>query len=236
MSFNGDYSPEALYAMFTSPGLSMKQSNIPVNYSLYSFFKNAFAKHDFLLKFLAEDFKTQKGEQRYNTLMVFGALDKLDMLDATESEIETAKEMTKLAKEFENYAACSLDSLWGDFFATGRYEPVEKLIEATKYKAEGKKLLARMKDESVAITEEELQKGILYMAAGWSIDVNMPRNPLLNRYVNYAFMHMSEQEKKDFAEALKDGRERMDSSQNPAETQPEESAPLAPEPQTEQPQ
>ncbi len=236
VSFNGSYSPEDLYAIFTSPGLSMKQANIPVNYSLYSFFKNAFMKHDFLLKFLAEDFKTQTGEQRYNTLLVFGALDKLGMLDATESEIETAKEMTKFAKEFENYAACSLDSLWGDFFATGRYEPVEKLIEATKYKSEGKKLLARMKDESVEITEEELQKGILYMAAGWSIDANMPRNPLLNRYVNYAFMHMNEQEKQDFVEALKDGRKRMDSSQNPADAKREESAPIDPELQTEQPQ
>lgn len=229
ISFNGSYSPEELYAMFTSPGLTMKQEGIPVNYSVYSFFKNAFAKHDFLLGFLAEDFKTQKGEQRYNTLMVFGALDKLDMLDATEIEIETAKEMTKLAKEFEDYAASSLDNLWGEFFATGRYEPVEKLISATKFKAEGKKLIERMNDNSAAITEDELQKGILYMAAGWSIDANMPRNPLLNRYVNYAFMGMNEQEKRDFAEALKDGRERMNLSRNAAPA--EDGKPEAPAPE-----
>ena len=64
----------------------------------------------------------------------------------------------------------------------------------------------------------------------------MPRNPLLNRYVNYAFMHMNEQEKQDFVEALKDGRKRMDSSQNPADAKREESAPIDPELQTEQPQ
>ena len=47
---------------------------------------------------------------------------------------------------------------------------------------------------------------------------------------------MNEQEKQDFVEALKDGRKRMDSSQNPADAKREESAPIDPELQTEQPQ
>ena len=82
-----------------------------------------------------------------------------------------------------------LDMLWGNFFASGSYQPILKLIRTLDY-AEYQGSLAEF-DASKA-TEEDKQHAIydaIYGALVWSLSSNCENHKLVSAYCNWAYQY-----------------------------------------------
>ncbi len=207
--FNENYLPTTLYSIMTSKALDYRMGN-GANPTLYSFFKFAFERNEFLLAYLAAEFPQMDPLCRANVCILFESFGKSGMLKgASAKELEEAVEFVRNAEaEKDKNMGSVIDFLWGEFFATGKYEPIEKIIGFTKFKAEGKKTLAMMRGEKAGMTDEVLRMGIAYIVSGWSIDARMQKGSLLYKYVRSYLAGKDEKDVKNFFEALRDGRTR----------------------------
>ncbi len=77
-------------------------------------------------------------------------------------------------------AGIQLDILWATFFATGRYEPILKILSTL----ENKKYVEHL-DNKEEISNEEKQLAVLYQVAYWSLQKNIPKYVLLRAYCNH---------------------------------------------------
>lgn len=78
-------------------------------------------------------------------------------------------------------AAIQLDVLWAEFFASGRYEPVNKIIGCLQYRP-----AQTRREQGEIIDANTRQQAVLYSLARWSLSENLREHPLLRAYCKHA--------------------------------------------------
>jgi len=78
-----------------------------------------------------------------------------------------------------------MDMLWADFFATGRFEPVQKIVSFLGWHDDYDALVARRNANpgKPPALNESAMRGIVYVTAGWSLNALSHTNPLLEDYL-----------------------------------------------------
>jgi len=197
--FNHELNPDLLYSIFLSDKFTFYQRGHwhGINPVGYSFFVNAFNKFDFLYEHLMkeENFENQNSTNRQKIIMLnsFAKRDAIDENILTRDEIAfqnyVRNEFNLDDNPYENIEALqSLDLLWGEFFATGKYAPVRRILDALAFYEESlyaKDVLAKDTNAESPEDKEKLIKGLIYFAAEKSIGSNV-KNKLLLKYLQWA--------------------------------------------------
>lgn len=196
--YSQTFEPQLLYSIFTSDLLNFRQQGSfhGLNPLFYSFMKHAFLRHAFLFEKLRGDFKNLSPKAQENTFLLL-AFTKQKPIDE-----KTLNETQKILQEaiFENYKiednpyTCDKisnpaynDLLWGEFFATGNYPPIRRILDVLGYLDEAayaRKVLGGTINPSL-VDEEKFKQGMANITAAWSL-VSNSENKLVSSYVNWA--------------------------------------------------
>ncbi|MDP0496406.1 MAG: hypothetical protein Q7Q73_09385 [Verrucomicrobiota bacterium JB024] len=199
LEFYRNHDPKWLFAAYQSPALDMVQDHTPTGYnssSLY-FFKSAFEHNKFLLPHLRAAFADNNEQQRLNTLLLLAVLGEPPMpdevLSQTERDYQADCRTLKLPDPYGPIQTPDqLDMLWGEFFATGTYAPIEHLVTALNLKPYGD-AFKKMKEEGKRPeTDEErrdVRLGLTFGAAVWSLMANCRQHELVKQYCGWALEH-----------------------------------------------
>lgn len=167
------------------------------HFGMFSFLRTSFAENNYLFKLAGNAFQSFSKENQKKLLIVSAISGDAHLITKTEDP-----ELHKLygrAKEIEVPEvngdindASQLDFLWGRFFASGRYEPLLKIVSALKlYKYEGS--MEDIKSGKIKNpSDDDLEKARLesiYLSAIWSLTSNATQFPLVYKYCAYMFEH-----------------------------------------------
>jgi hypothetical protein len=165
------------------------------NLNILTYFKEIFSNNPFLLKNIVKEFDSFSLDEKKKLLLIL-AISGDKNLESLANENEL-KEIYTLAKNIkfpdmdrEINSALQLDILWSEFFATGKYKPIKKIVSALaleKYKG----TLEKMKSGEIKnISKEIKQKAYLeatYKAATWSLISNCKQIPLVFKYCIFIY-------------------------------------------------
>lgn len=188
--------PDWLYAAFVSPDLQMEQENTTTGFNgaLLGFFQAAFASNEFLLPHLETAFPDAGPTPRRNILLLRALLNEPPLPQQELTEREQAFQDACHSLEFSDpYETLlfpdQLDRLWGEFFATGRYKPVRRLIDALSlapYKETADAALENGKMPEGKDALHNFWRGMTFKAAVWSLGANCKNHRLVRQYCAWA--------------------------------------------------
>jgi len=99
-----------------------------------------------------------------------------------------AQEWADPDREFLN--GSQLDTLWGRFFATGGFAPIERLVTALDYqKFQGRLQAFKQLNPRPPTVPVEVYKDAVYGAAVWSLRANAQQHRLVRDYLAYLMKH-----------------------------------------------
>ena len=172
------------------------------NLSLLSFFKTIYKDNPFLLKNIAKRFDSFSKEDQKKFLLISSIIGDTDYL---------LNDISSLPDDLNNYlleisefnipevsgeinSAVQLDILWSNFLATGKYEPIRKIVGSLAlYQHKG--TLEKIKSGEIKkVTDAIKAKAYLeatYQSAIWSLTSNMKQMPLVLKYC--LFMYQNEE-------------------------------------------
>lgn len=79
-----------------------------------------------------------------------------------------------------------MDMLWGNFFASGEYEPVRRLVDCLEL-GKFKGGLEKYKQTKAKDDEENAARDMAYQAARWSIKSNVMNHQLVRNYCDFIY-------------------------------------------------
>ncbi|MFV2057499.1 MAG: hypothetical protein ACC707_13595 [Thiohalomonadales bacterium] len=170
------------------------------NLSILSFFKTIYKDNPFLLKNIAKQFSSFSIEDQKKFLLIASLMGDTRFLledissfsdDLTDFLLEIA-EISIPEVNDEINSAVQLDILWSEFLATGKYEPIRKIVSSLAlYKHKG--TLDKIKSgEIIKVTEDIKTKAYLeatYQSAVWSLKSNIKQMPLVLKYCTFIYQN-----------------------------------------------
>lgn len=169
------------------------------NYHYLTFITRVIDENEFLIKYVKEDYlnSTQQEQKKFLLIYALMRIDNTELIDVLNNEYikiyENFKNMEKISTEGELDSLVQLDMLWMDFFATGKYQPVKRIISALKL-GEYSGTIDKIKNKEIAKTEESMSRAMLegvYKGALWSIKNNCVNHPLVYKYCIYIYKNES---------------------------------------------
>lgn len=162
---------------------------------MFAFVLNVFNNNMFLVPIALEEYKKVDLKAKLYLLWLFrySDYDFKDFFAGLKGDEKTAYEKIKDGEYVKNpYKSIEdggqLDALWGEFFATGSYKPVKRLVEVLEYGKYNDRV-----DNYKNITsptkkdKEELLKGAIFGAAVKSLLSNCSRHDLVFDYCYFAY-------------------------------------------------
>ncbi|HZL98837.1 MAG TPA: hypothetical protein VFD43_01175 [Planctomycetota bacterium] len=126
-------------------------------------------------------------------LQLLGEMERFQALSSGDETRSKARSAAERIQELDGgeavVGAPRLDLLWGEFFATGRYAAVRKIVGALSLAPFEPDVGRYIRSAKSAGDMERGVKGMSFMAARWSLDSNMKQHPLVLGYVRYAAEH-----------------------------------------------
>ena len=137
-TFHTKPSADLLYAMFFSRDLDFEDARSPyrLNFTILGFFKAGFLKYDFLMEEIMANFAKFDSADRNKIILISRAVGKPPILDSLLSPEEQKYQKSLFAAEIPNpyeewhnmLAPVQIDMLWGEFYATGAYKPLRRIM------------------------------------------------------------------------------------------------------------
>jgi hypothetical protein len=164
--------------------------------SIVSFFSRVFADNPYLLNNIARQFDSFSVEDQKRFLLIDHFVGENQL-----SSYGQSKPFSDFSQQLQNifFPALSaqisnplqLDMLWSEFLATGKYEPIRKLVSAlalVKYKG----TLDKIKQDKLELNDELKRDAYLdatYQSAVWSLLSNNKTMPLVNKYCHFIYQN-----------------------------------------------
>lgn len=131
-------SPELLYSMFFSKKLNLEQKSAPyeLNFIMLGFFKAAFAKFDFLIDEILPNFDKFDPLDKSKIILINRLIGrppiKGGMLTPNQIKYQNSLRNAEFPSAYESWhkimGTSQLDMLTGEFYATGAYRPVRRMM------------------------------------------------------------------------------------------------------------
>lgn len=193
-------SPELLYAMYFSDKLDLEQKNAPynLNFIILGFFKAAFLRFDFLLDELMLKFDSLPPKDRAKVILISRFTGKRPIknshLGAAEIKYQDALYRAEIPNPYENWhrvlAPSQMDMLWGEFYASGAYRPIRRIMNLLANEKESQYaqslLKARLRPKDDA-QWNRFTMGMLHILAVKSILRNAGESDLADQYCVWAY-------------------------------------------------
>jgi len=166
---------------------------------IVSFFRHAYLSQSFLLCRYRADFKIRNAFERKRILLLF-AVTGCDPvpdgeLDRGEIAYQNAVRAMDLRDPYQSIdLPGDLDVLWGEFFATGGYKPVRRILDALNYRKEGeitKKMLRKNRAPQSESESVVFWHGSVYQSAVWSVTFNSVQHELVAQYYFWTLINDS---------------------------------------------
>lgn len=210
--YNLSFDPKIAYAIFTSPQMTYSDDKGNFAYAVYGFTKTAFTRNKFLLTELEKEFPTADKTQRRNTIQLFEMLGegyRLKGLDKSEQGLRDSMwdVVTSIPKtDSIPDSGAALDILWGEFFGSGEYSPIEKIIlcainnsvNCVKFS----ELICAGKNVKDEMSDIESFMGVTAISACWSLLSNYNTNSLAKKYISWSLSNMPKERMDAFNSAL----------------------------------
>ena len=181
-------------------------------YAVYGFTKTAFTRNKFLLTELEKDFPKADKIQRKNTIQLFEMLGegyRLKGLDKSEQGLRDSMwdVVTSIPKtDSIPDSGAALDILWGEFFASGEYAPIEKIILCAINNSANcvkfSELICAGKNVKDEMSDIESFMGATAISACWSLLSNYNTNSLAKKYISWSLSNMPKEHMDAFNSAL----------------------------------
>lgn len=167
------------------------------NLNILTFFRRIFTDNSFLFTNIARNFNSLSKEDQKKLLLISAISNDLELQSVVTGEDKeellkfytSAKEIKFPDMNEEINSPVQLDILWSEFFTTGKYEPIKKIVSALaleKYKGN----LDRIKAGEIEITREVERNAYLeatYGSAVWSLLSNCKQMPLVFNYCVFIY-------------------------------------------------
>lgn len=122
---------------------------IEENYMMLAFFRRVFLDNPFLWEYYLRVYKTSSNEDKIKMLTVAAVIpaekEKRELLTNLSKEMKSFyEEMKKISipdTQKQITSAVQLDILWAEFFASGTYDPIKKIVETLKLKKQSNAML-----------------------------------------------------------------------------------------------
>lgn len=156
-----------------------------------AFYRRIFLDNPFLWEYYAKLYQTVSNEDKQKMLQVAAVI-------SAEEKNVLLKEVTGDMKSFYDEACkivipdttCNittgtqLDILWAEFFASGTYTPIKRIVSALEFKRYSE-TLNKLKNKEIAVedtNEKDVMMGAVYMAAEWSLTSNCAQFHRVRQY------------------------------------------------------
>ena len=210
--YNLSFDPKIAYAIFTSPHMTYSDDKGNFAYAVYGFTKTAFTRNKFLLTELEKEFPTADKTQRRNTIQLFEMLGegyRLKGLDKSEQGLRDSlwDVVTSIPKtDSIPDSGAALDILWGEFFGSGEYSPIEKIILCAINNSANcvkfSELICAGKNVKDEMSDIESFMGVTAISACWSLLSNYNTNSLAKKYISWSLSNMPKEHMDAFNSAL----------------------------------
>ena len=193
-------SPELLYAMYFSDKLELEQKPAPynLNFTIIGFFKAAFIRFDFLADELTLKIAALKNIDRSKLILISRFMGKHPIKNEhlTDAEIKYQEALyrAEIPNPYENWhkvlASAQIDMLWGEFYATGAYRPLRRIMNLLMNENESLYAQKLLKEKRRPKTDSEWNKftmGVLHLLAVKSILRNAGESDLADQYCVWAY-------------------------------------------------
>lgn len=170
------------------------------NLNILYFFRRIFTDNQFLFKNIAIQLNSFSKEDQKKFLLISAICNdptfEFLINDGRQKELyefyKSAKEIKFPDLTGDIYSAVQLDMLWSEFLATGKYDPIKKILSAlalNKYIG----TLDKIKSKEIEVTKEIERNAYFeatYRSAVWSLISNCKQFPLVFKYC--VFMYENE--------------------------------------------
>ncbi len=193
-------SAELLYSMFFSKELDIEQKQSPyrINFIIMGFFKTAFKKYDFLIDEIKENFDKFDNLDKSKIILLSRFLNNFEIPDAklnqTQKKYKDALKRAEIPNAYEIWhrllAPTQIDLLWGEFYASGAYKPIRRMMNLFANEAEGKdvkRMIAQKKRPSDEAQWNKFTIGMLHLVSVKSILRNAQDCDLVDQYCVWAY-------------------------------------------------
>ena len=225
--FHQKPSADLLYSMFFSKKLDIEQKQSPyhINFIIMGFFKAAFNKYDFLIDEILSNFDKFDNLDKSKIILLLRFLNKPDLKDSmlSKRQIEYRQMLKKadIPNPYENWhrflGPTQIDLLWGEFYATGAYKPLRRILNLFANKEEGTQAKEIIKSKKRPADKSQWNKftvGMLHLAAVQSVLRNAQECDLADQYCVWAY------ENKDLPEeSMEVAKDYFDNSQPSEQSQ-----------------
>jgi hypothetical protein len=170
---------------------TMKTRHDDWNHAVLGVFRAVFAENPWLLDPLVSRYEVSGAERRVRILSMLHMLgddSRLEAALAHEPE-ETREAMRRTLADWHPPDPAAplehpalLDANWGEFFATGRYEPVRRIVRALRWADDERVVQTARETPEDELDREAVMRGLTFMAARWSLESNMAEHPLVAEY------------------------------------------------------
>ena len=195
MNYYQELSPQktiaALHSMIQpDPDWISKHLNI------LSFFSRVFADNPYLLNNIAKRFDSFSLEDQKRFILIdhFVGENQLSTYGQSDTFSDFSQQVQNIsfpALSDDISHPLQLDMLWSEFLATGRYEPIKKIVSAlalVKYKG----TLDKIKQDKLELNDGLKRDAYLdatYQSAVWSLLSNNKQMPLVNKYCHFIYQN-----------------------------------------------
>ncbi len=198
-TFHLNPSAELLYSMFFSKELDFEDKLSPykINFIIMGFFQKGFKKYDFLIDEIARNFDKFDALDKSKILLLTRFLNKgIDDSKLTEKQLKYKNALKKadIPNPYEVWhkvlAPTQIDLLWGEFYASGAYQPIRRIMNLFANEAEGKYVKEMLQQKARPTTQEQRNKfamGVLHLSAVKSILRNAEDCDLVDQYCVWAY-------------------------------------------------
>ena len=162
-----------------------------------TYFQRIFIDNPFVLQNISNTFDSFSLEDKKKLLLIAAKVDGASIIDITNDPqlveyFNHAKAIKLPDVSGQINSADQLDILWSEFLATGRYEPINKIISALSL-GKHKGTLEKIKSGKIKnITDKIRQEAYLeatYQSAVWSLISNCSQMPLVFKYCVFIYEH-----------------------------------------------
>ncbi len=188
--------PVALHQLAFSPKLKVERwiETGKINMPVFSLLMFAYGRHDFLLEDYRERFPSCTPFERRRILFLVtltgGAPIEDDLLTEEEKAWRDKLGQLHLPNPYQSLNTTEdLDFLWGEFFATGAYEPLRRMMDALQYRNESELVDRFLKEKTQPETDADkaaYERGVLFKKTLWSLTKYGLEDDLILNYLLWA--------------------------------------------------
>ena len=196
INYYKSFDPDILHRFVFGTALTLESWKNPEDFNpaITSLLKHAYLRHAFLLDRYRVEFKNRNAVEKKRILFLLAVTGQKPMPpEALNAEEKAYEKQLGVIDTHDPYQSLDtpgdLDCLWGEFFATGNYKPVRRLIDALAYMKEAGIADGFLKRKTPPQTDKDridFQHGMIFKTGAWSINSNCQQNELVAEYCLYA--------------------------------------------------